>query len=368
MKLLAWCPQPLDGTAYWRVASPLSRLRQQAPNDFSFTIVASADTNDLLAHDVLLLQRPFLDDHLAAASIARSLGRKIWCDWDDDILDVPPNNGRVFVYQAEKHKSNVVELARIADVVTVTCEHLAQRFKDQVPIEHHGKIMIVPNALDPTLTLTDTNTDRLPVRQIAWRGGDSHNEDLSVMGDAFPKIAQETEGRALWHFIGMNPYWLLPKFPAESVFVHHWIGDVIGYLRFISRLRPAILAVPLCDTKFNRSKSNIAVIEAAWLGALPVVPRWLEGCDLPGAVTYEDDKDFERALREAVLMPRAELVRRAADVAAAVVGMYSLDNVNVLRALALKRITGETTDAPAPASREKTAIVGLSTGSAAPPQ
>lgn len=341
MRVLAWCPQPLDGTAYWRAASPLSRLRQQAPTDFSFSIVERADTNDLLAHDVLMLQRPFLDDHVAAASIARSLGRKIWCDWDDDILDVPPNNGRVFIYQAEKHKNNVVELVRLADVVTVTCEHLAKRFKEHVPVEHHGKIMIVPNALDPTLTLGDTNFDRLPVRQIAWRGGDSHNEDLSVMGDAFPKVAHEIEGRALWHFIGMNPYWLLPKFPAESVFVHHWIGDVIGYFRFIARMRPSILAVPLCDTKFNRSKSNISGIEAAWLGALPVLPRWLEGCDLPGAVLYDNDKDFERALREAATMPKAELLDRVAQVKAAVAERYSLDKINMLRALALKRMLGD---------------------------
>lgn len=340
MRLLAWCPQPLDGTAYWRVASPLARLRQQV-SDFHFTIVERADTNDVLAHDVLLLQRPFLDEHVAAMETAKALGRRVWCDWDDDIMDVPANNGRVFLYRSDKHQENVRQLARGADVVTVTCEELRRRFAP-----HAGaRAMIVPNALDPTLSAGAADEDILPVRQIAWRGGDSHNEDLDRLGGAFPKVAREAEGRAIWHFVGMTPYQILNRFPAHSVYIHNWIGDVVSYFRFMARLRPSVLAVPLVDVPFNRKKSNICCIEAAWMGAVPVAPKWLEGCALPGVYIYEDDGDFERALREAALAPADELAQRLVLLRAAVAKDYGLDGVNMLRLAAMKRALGGASEA-----------------------
>lgn len=343
MRVLAWCPDPLDGTAYWRVASPLTRLRQQS-TDFDVTIVAKADTNDILAHDLLLLQRPFLDEHVAAMEVARALGRKVWCDWDDDILDVPANNGRMMIYQAERHKNNVRALAAGADVITVTCEQLAKRFRTAAG-GTGSKVLIVPNALDPTLSAGEPDADQLPgARQIAWRGGDSHNEDLDMLGGAFPRVARDLDGLAVWHFVGMTPWKILGAFPPQSLFVHGWIGDVVSYLRFMARLRPSVLAVPLARNAFNEKKSNIAVIEAAWMGAVPVAPRWLEGCDLPGVFTYDNDlaKDgeaptFEQALRAAAAVPQKELSKRLRDLRAAIDEQYALDKINMLRLFAMKR-------------------------------
>lgn len=343
MRVLAWCPDPLDGTAYWRVASPLTRLRQQC-SEFDCTIVARADTNDLLAHDVLLLQRPFLDEHVSAMEVAKALGRKVWCDWDDDILDVPANNGRMMIYQAERHKDNVRALAAAADVVTVTCEQLAKRFR---AAGGAGKVIVIPNALDPTLAAGTPDPDVLPgARQIAWRGGDSHNEDLDMLGGAFPRVARDLDGLAVWHFVGMTPWKILNAFPPQSLFVHGWIGDVVSYLRFMTRLRPSVLAVPLARNAFNEKKSNIAVIEAAWMGAVPVAPRWLEGCDLPGVFTYDNDSaiagtlTFEQALRAAASASPKELAQRLRDLRAAVAEHYALDKINMLRLFALKRALG----------------------------
>lgn len=332
-RVLGYCPSPLDGTAYWRVASPFAHLRKVAA-DFDFTIVDKCDTNKLLAHDVLLLQRPFTGDHVAAAQTAKLLGRKIWCDWDDDILDVPVNNGRYFVYQRESFKQNVRALARMADVVTTTNEELAKRFR----AAGARNVVKIPNALDPLLTLGAADEDKIAVRRVAWRGGDSHNQDLLSMGAAFPRVAADFEGEVLWHFVGFNPHWLLNAFPAQSVHVHEWIGDVITYLRFMAQLRPSILAVPLIDDAFNRAKSNISVIEAAWMGAVPVVPAWLEGCDLPGVFTYKNDGDFERALREAASVSETELQQRLGALRDAVSKDWTLDSVNLARVFVLKRL------------------------------
>jgi hypothetical protein len=279
-----------------------------------------------------------LDGHVAAMQVAKGLGRPVWCDWDDDILGVPSNNGRVFVYQDDKHKGNVKALCAGADVITATCEELASRFRPYAG--KPSKVITIPNAIDPCLTLAPPNPDKLPVRRIAWRGGDSHNEDLLVLGGAFPRVAQEYEGRVLWPFIGFNPHWLLRDFPAETVTVNQWIGNVVAYLRFMGEMRPSFLAVPLADTKFNRAKSNISVLEAAWMGALPIAPRWLEGCALPGVLLYNDQNDFPDALRRACEMPEQERLERLADLRAAInASPYELRNANMQRALILKRLS-----------------------------
>lgn len=339
MRVLAFCPSPLDGTAYWRVASPLSLLRKRA-SDFQFTVVDKVNTNLILEHDILLLQRPCDDFHVNAMQTAQILGRPVWCDWDDDVVGVPPNNPRVFLYQQEKVHKNVRMLAAAADAVTVTCSALARKFKSLGAKEP----VIVPNALDPTLELLPADEDKLKVRRVAWRGGDSHNQDLLAMGRGMPNVAADFEGEILWHYIGFNPYWLLNSFPAESVRVHQWIGDVVTYFRFMSQLRPDILAVPLVEDSFNKCKSNISAIEAAWMGAVPVVPKWLEGCDLPGAFVYEKDGDFEAALRSACEASDAELADRLSKLREAVADKYSLDGANLLRALVMKRLTGKRTD------------------------
>ncbi len=334
MKVLAYCPIVLDGTAYWRATSPLSFLRQQA-QDLHVTFTEKCDYKMLLEHDVLFLQRPFISEAVAAAQLANTLGRPVWCDWDDDILNVPSNNGRVFVYQQDHYKQNVKSLLAGADAISVTNAELASRFAQFAAT----KPVIIPNALDPNLTLPSESEDLLPVRRVVWRGGDSHNEDLLVFGDCFPRVARETEGNALWHFIGFNPHWILQDFPAASVSVHQWMGDVVAYFRFLGQLRPSIFAVPLVDSPFNRCKSNISVIEAAWCGALPVAPRWLDGCDLPGVLTYDDKRTFEAQLEHAVKMPENERLARVEVLREAVAKSYSLAEVNKLRALVLKRIT-----------------------------
>lgn len=349
MRVLAYCPQPLDGTAYWRVAAPLSLLRSRA-EDFNYSIVDRVDTNAILACDVLLLQRPMLDEHVGAMETAKILGRKVWCDWDDDIFNVPANNKGVFVYGRDEFKDNARRLSRGADAITVTCEALAKTFR-LAAMNRDAPVVVVPNALDPTLTVRPTTRNQLPVRRIAWRGGDSHNEDLRAHGAAMARVAQRHEGAALWHFLGFNPHWLLREFPSESMTVHQWIGDPVTYLRFLCELAPSILAVPLVDDAFNRSKSNISVLEASWVGAVPVAPDFVEGCALPGVFTYGASRSFAEALEAAASATDDELAERLVALRAAVARHYDLDQANLLRALLLKRLTKGPENAAAPAEQ-----------------
>jgi hypothetical protein len=68
--------------------------------------------------------------------------------------------------------------------------------------------------------------------------------------------------------------------------------DVIDYFDNGMALAPSVMQVPLADTPFNRSKSNIAFIEGAYWGAICVVPEWWE---VP-ALSYKDNNEYYECL------------------------------------------------------------------------
>ena len=53
--------------------------------------------------------------------------------------------------------------------------------------------------------------------------------------------------------------------------------------------------MPLVDNTFNRCKSNISVLEAAYCGAVPLVPEGA-GWTAPGVETYTNEDDLKQKI------------------------------------------------------------------------
>ena len=92
-------------------------------------------------------------------------------------------------------------------------------------------------------------------------------------------------------YMGYNP-WFLQK--QENVAFVPAL-DVIDYFHSVSTLAPMIAQVPLHDTSFNRSKSNIAFIEGCYFGAVCLIPEWWG--KIPGTISYTDSDSYERGLQ-----------------------------------------------------------------------
>jgi hypothetical protein len=67
------------------------------------------------------------------------------------------------------------------------------------------------------------------------------------------------------------------------------------YMDAFARLGPWLHIVPLANNGFNRSKSNLAWLEATAAGAVVLAPA-LEEWQRPGIVNYKDASDFGNKL------------------------------------------------------------------------
>jgi hypothetical protein len=67
----------------------------------------------------------------------------------------------------------------------------------------------------------------------------------------------------------------------------------------LSNYSPLVVHVPLENNKFNKSKSNIALLEGALSGTTAVCPDWEEWSMLDGALTYSDQEGYLK-LMEAI--------------------------------------------------------------------
>lgn len=302
MKVLAICPIPQDGTAWWRVISPLSVLREQSMGAFDFEVMSNVDHVQISKCDLLLLQRPVRPEDLAYMQVAKRQGIPVVVEYDDDYTGVPANNPRMLAYMVPDVQQRVRELLSGADLVITSTPELKMRWR-----QFNKRIAIVPNAWDDRFHV-ERGADRLPTLNIMWRGGDSHNHDLEQFAQAMVRAAWEGDP-ALWHFVGSSMWNIHDKMPPASM-TEYPFTDVISYFNLLGQLRPNILIVPLADTPFNRAKSNISVMEGAWAGAAVLAPDW-EDWRIDGVTTYRNASEFGMKLVELTKKPRAELAALA---------------------------------------------------------
>ena len=89
-----------------------------------------------------------------------------------------------------------------------------------------------------------------------------------------------------WVFIGDRP-WFVDYMDKTKVNVVPGM-DIIDYMMFMKKISPAIQIVPLHPCDFNLKKSNIAMIEGTYAGAVTVAPDWLEWKH-PGVNNYTNN-------------------------------------------------------------------------------
>ncbi len=197
----------------------------------------------------------------------------VW-ETDDDLWTVDPTNTRAARIFTEGMLRALEDVARVAHMVTVTSEPLAEtmrRFNDNV--------VVIPNHIDATLLDRDRpRRDRLTV---GWAGGDSHHRDLKMVAPHLRRFFDRNPHVDL-HTIGwgsQNPPEAFPKHLREHVhpnplhtmkvpYRHSgWSEQVEDYY---TKIDFDIGLAPLIPSVFNRSKSAIKALEYAALG-IPVV-------------------------------------------------------------------------------------------------
>jgi hypothetical protein len=293
IEILYDVPVVHDATSFYRAARPLHGLRKLMP-ELTYKTLDKWDWGTMSFSDnIFFMQRPFTKNHVVKAEIARDTGFKLWLDYDDYLLDVPTDNPTYKVYGKDEVRKNVEKLISLAHVITVSTKYLKELYEKN----HPGKYVVINNAYEHTLF----NHYRKPkpdprCKLMAWRGSATHHKD--VMGYAAPIISTSRDPMFkdwIWRMMGDNLWFLTDLMPPDLV---HWSEgiDIIEYFRHIYEIFPAAFMVPLNNSNFNRSKSNITWIEATHAGAVTIAPKW-EEWDNPGVLTYKNQTEYGDLLK-----------------------------------------------------------------------
>lgn len=281
MRILFFLINKIDSCSFYRSGGIAPDLIRQTGYQIDTKTLKDSvfHWESLLSYDIIMMQRPYTPDALDIGKYVKKLGKKLWIDHDDNLLNLPREN-RMAQTMTVKAKNNFRELLQIADVVSVTTDALAADFR-----EYNPNIHVIPNAHNDMVF----GTYRSRVKRndlILWRGSDTHVRDIMLYADQISEAVNNFPSHK-FVFAGFDPWMVDQQDNLETLPT----TDPLLYFETMRRLAPKLLHVPLQNTLFNRCKSNIAWMEATYFGAVclaPMIEEWIR----PGALNYAEGNDY----------------------------------------------------------------------------
>lgn len=291
-------PNTGDATSLYRGMGPLAEMRRQMGDKLNVMITDDYHWATINIADCVFMQRPFQGGDVTIAEITKAMHKPLWVDYDDDLFNVPTDNPAHSIYNDETIQKNVAKIINMADLVTVTTPHLKRQFElTKRPLNKN--IHVVPNALDFHLFPYREETMNPRNRVVMWRGSITHTRDVMTYSDQILKQANDPKYKEwVWRFIGDN-LWFITDFMPKNNAVWSKAIDPIEYFKHIYDISPMIIQVPLHESSFNKSKSNIAWIEGTFAGAATIAPDWEEWRH-PGVLLYKNKEEYANLLDSAM--------------------------------------------------------------------
>jgi hypothetical protein len=287
-------PNMVDGTSWYRGAGPLSMLQRQVPG-LECSLVTDHNWATLSFADALFMQRPFNEQHVMLARMCDINRVPLWIDYDDDLTCVPESNPTHAVYSKQETLKNIATIVGYADKVSVSTSAIKKKLD---PIrERNGKdlCVVIPNAMDDRVARVREKVDPNKRKLILWRGSATHDKDMWLYTDKIQKLVKEYP-EWTWMFLG-GAFWMtMEKIKAPNVVQAKAVDPAEYFYQFLKECQGAVQIVPLHDNEFNRGKSNISWMEAAFSGSVAIAPNW-EEWGMPGAINYDSTEGFYDAIK-----------------------------------------------------------------------
>jgi glycosyltransferase involved in cell wall biosynthesis len=196
---------------------------------------------------------PSTDEILKLMDLRKHTGAKIVVDVDDNLqavtLDNPAStNARTF-------RPNLELSLVCADGITTSVPVLKEQYS-----RLNKNIFVQPNGID--LDMWKFKNKPHKRLRIMWRGAYGHRADLdSIKG---PLKAIMNDYKVEFITMGAEPPFNLARQTSYKTV------DFTDYPQKLADINPDIAIVPLIDSAYNRSKSNLAVLEFSAL-KIPVI-------------------------------------------------------------------------------------------------
>ena len=194
-------------------------------------------------------------------------GFKICVDVDD-YWELDDHHILYDYYKEQDFAAQQITQIMYADFVTTTNTRLAKEIQ-----QYNKAVHVLPNAI-PKQGQFKIAPEPYHLTRLFWQGSITHEEDINLLKIPIERllpiaakikmvIAGYHIDEQTWHNMALTytfgcklQYKLLPALPVTSYYEHYKNAD--------------ICLVPLVNSRFNRMKSNLKVLEAANLG-LPVI-------------------------------------------------------------------------------------------------
>lgn len=257
-----------SGVSYHRLIVPLIYMLEDGVDTF-------ITNNPLEEHfekgcDVVIYNRTLPDKYMEEfRSLKKKYGFKVCVDLDD-FWELDQSHILYQSYIDDNYAQKQIEHLREADMVIVTHERLAMEVRP-----YNENVHICPNAIPHRGQFDLERTrDKNGLVRLFWQGSDTHKHDVTILSAPVHALSTEAkklkmvmagyvEGHDEWHRMVMDytaglkhQYKLIPYAPVTSYYNAYADAD--------------ICLVPLVNSKFNRHKSPLKVLEAANMG-LPVI-------------------------------------------------------------------------------------------------
>lgn len=316
MRILFYAKSP-DATEFYRVSIPakyLARLpgvevRTSYAEQHPKIPGSGVKFSDIEWADVIVFQRPATEVVLKLMQMIKERlpQKRLLLDYDDDYWSVPKwNPGYPFIKINEKAWP---QFPSLVDGVITSTEALAEVFRQKTK----KPVAVIPNGFDfemfdeaelpPEVIIQNPGFNKehnkayvnynLNLNEfhqvmegktlVTWAGSRFHFVDLDWIAEDLKKIIKERKD-VNFLFVSYLQANLVKDVPPNRIFTTNGMSPVSRFYGLLKALRSDIMLAPLDPCQFNRSKSNLKILETMSLKAYPICSNW---------DPYEDDLDPE---------------------------------------------------------------------------
>ena len=283
-----------SGCGFWRMIWPEHLLNAFNYYTVHGSTVMNLDPRYYINTKVVRIQRQATIHQLEFVKflkqISKEIGFRIIYEIDDIVFseDIPDYNKYKPAFTDPQIRKNCQDIMNLCDEITVTCKFMKDYYMEKTG---HKNITVIPN-FPPKFWLghffdekqISSNYDTYKKKpRIFYAGSGAHfdvdnrvnqNDDFAHVN----KVIADTVDKYQWVFLGAYPLPLQYLVKSGKIEFHPW-SNLYFYGEKIKNLRVNMMIAPLQNNNFNKSKSDLKLIETNAFG-LPIACQNL--------CTYED--------------------------------------------------------------------------------
>lgn len=273
-----------SGCGFWRMLWPEHLLNAFNLMTVHGSTVMNLDPRYYIHTKVVRIQRQATAHQLNFVKflkeISKEIGFKLIYEIDDLVFseDIPDYNKYKPAFTDPEIRKNCQSIMSLCDEITVTCPFMKQYYMEKTG---HPNVTIIPN-FPPKFWLghfydekqISNNYDSHKKKpRILYAGSGAHFDVDNRVGqnDDFAhvvKVISDTVNKYQWVFLGAYPLPLGHLVQSGKIEFHPW-QNLYNYGEKIKNLRINMLVAPLQNNNFNKSKSDLKLVEANAFG-LPI--------------------------------------------------------------------------------------------------